>query len=132
MSILNFISIIAKALLILIIAGLLFFVITSIGEKTLVNQTITIPPGGEKTYTLPPGTVQTSFTTNVPLDESYSSLNDHSIGHGLTGGGSEETGSIVTGTYTISNPGDTSAIVGMHITTGVLNPFGYIWNYFIG
>lgn len=126
MSLLTFASLVAKLLLVVMIIGLLFLLLTSIGSKSIVNETITLPPGGEKTYTLPPGEVQVSLTTGTPIDETYNSLTDHSMSRGAMGG-TDGMGSIAPGEYVITNPTDKGVVVNMQITTGVLNPFGYIF-----
>ena len=94
----------------------------------MVNETVTLPPGGCTTYYLPPGMVYISIATEKPLDATLNSLTMHGYGQVSGGGGScEGIGSPFITNYTIANPGGYSTNVSMQITTGVLNPFGYIW-----
>jgi hypothetical protein len=113
------------AVLVLIFLIILLSFITQAGEKTIVDETIVLPSGSEKTYNLPPGMAYIEFQTNVPLDEHYKSLDGYGEGHGLMND-SQWVGSLFYRQYTIINNGTTDASVSLRITTGVLNPYTYI------
>jgi len=96
-----------------------------IAEKALVDESITLSPGSSKTYNMPPGMVTMRFTSDVPVDDAHEGIGGTGQGHGIT------SGSAVLGTplgvrYTISNTGTQDAHVNVRMTTGVLNPFGYL------
>lgn len=96
-----------------------------IAEKTLADESITLSPGSSKTYNMPPGMVTLKFTSDVPVDEAHEGLGGTGQGYGIM------SGSAVLGTplgvrYTITNTGSIEAHVNVRMTTGVLNPFGYL------
>ncbi|WP_128859974.1 hypothetical protein [Methanocella paludicola] len=96
-----------------------------IAEKTLVDESITLSPGSSKTYNMPPGMVTLKFTSDIPVDEAHEGIGGSGQGHDIT------SGSAVLGTplgvrYTITNTGSMDAHVHVRMTTGVLNPFGYL------
>jgi hypothetical protein len=98
-----------------------------IGKKTIANETIMLSPGGQKTYDLPPGYVIENITTiGTPVDITYSGIGTKGYSHQATSG----YGGIGTPfgvKYTVTNPGDADTNVSLLISTGILNPFGYIW-----
>ncbi len=110
-------------LLIIIIACM--FLSGAIGEKTIVGETIVLPHDGQKTYNVPPGFVTIKVDSRTPIDEIYQGIGVSGEGHGIAGG-SVGLGSIFGARYTVINPGNMEAGVNIRITTGALNPFGYI------
>lgn len=123
------VNLIAALLILMVISlvlSMVFFILTSIGEKTLVNETVCLPPGGEKIYNLPPGMVNVNIVkTDSPVDSTYISPQGGSGRSYGTTGGTSGFGSPLPTRYTIVNPGVTATNVSLRITTGVLNPFGY-------
>lgn len=124
----SYVSVI-RAVVLLLLVCLLFIVLTTvgIGEKTMVDETITLSPGAQKTYNLPPGMVKVEIMkTDTPIDDVHSSLlGGNGRGYGTTGG-YMSFGSPVFSRYTIVNPDTHTANVSLRISTGALNPFGYI------
>jgi hypothetical protein len=115
-----------SAILVLVLILLICMTFSgSIGEKTLVNQTITLTPKENKTYSVPPGFATVKFTSDVPVDDTYEGIGSSGEGHRVSSG-SAGLGTLFGDRYTITNPGNTNANVSLLVTTGVLNPFGYI------
>jgi hypothetical protein len=113
------------AVLVLIVLVVLLSFITQLGDKTIADETIVLPPGSEKIYNLPPGMTYIEFHASAPVDELYESIDGHGEGKRITNG-SRWSGSLFGGQYTLSNNGTTDSSVNMLITTGVLNPYTYI------
>jgi hypothetical protein len=113
------------AVLVLIVLIVILSFITQLGDKIIVDETIVLSSGSEKTYNLPPGMAYIEFQTNAPLGEHYESLDGQGEGHGLMND-SQWVGSLFYRQYTIINNGTTDANVNLLITTGVLNPYTYI------
>jgi hypothetical protein len=119
-------NIIVYAILAIILIVLLCMTFSQvIAEKTLVDESITLTPNNSKTYNMPPGMVTLKFTSDVLVDEAHEGLGGTGQGHDIT------SGSAVLGTplgvkYTITNTGNMDAHVNVRMTTGVLNPFGYL------
>ena len=115
------------AIALLCLIAFMFMCLTAIGEKTMVGETITLPPGGEKTYYLPPGMVNVEIVrTDTPVDESENSLFGGGRSNGTTRGKTGIDSPWIT-RFTIVNPGKNVTSVSLRITTGFLNPFGYVW-----
>ena len=124
-TIIKFIIFLLLVELILTVVGFGFVLLTNIGEKVIVDETVKLPHDGSKTYGFPPGMVWIKIMPDEPIDETWSSLSGHSEGHGLTSG-REGIGGISWGLCTISNPNESNATVHIRITTGYLNPFAYL------
>lgn len=112
-------------ILVLIFLVILLSFVTQVGDKTLADETIILKPGSEKVYNIPPGMTYLEFQASAPVDERYESLDGHGEGHWITNG-SQWSGSLFGGPYTLYNNGTTDASVRILITTGVLNPYTYI------
>jgi len=95
-----------------------------IGEKAVSSDSAAIPPNGQKTYNLPPGYVTVSITSDTPVNLEFGGLGVSGGGHNLRSN-SIGIGSAIGATYTVINPAGSPANVNVHMTTGVLNPFGY-------
>jgi hypothetical protein len=113
------------AILVLIVLVIVLSFVTQLGDKAIADEAIVLPPGGEKTYNLPPGMTYIEFKSNVPLDDRYVSLDGAGDGHYISNR-SKWSGSLFFGQYTIINNGTADASVDVLITTGVLNPYSYI------
>jgi hypothetical protein len=55
----------------------------------------------------------------------YDNLDGHGEGHNIDNG-TQWSGSLFYGKYTLMNNGTTDASVDMYMTTGILNPYTYI------
>jgi hypothetical protein len=113
------------AILVLIVLVILLSFVTQLGNKTLVDETIILQPGSEKVYNIPPGMTYLELQASAPVDERYESIDGHGEGHGVING-SQWSGSLFGGPYTINNNGTTDASVRVLITTGGLNLYTYI------
>jgi hypothetical protein len=123
--IVNCILFILTAQLLLTVICLGFMIISNIGEKALVNETINLSPGDQKTYNLPPGMIWVTVMPDAPIDETWKSFGGNGSANSVTGGSSGY-GGIFYSQYTIINPGKSNTNISIRITTGSLNPFGYI------
>ncbi|WP_424357923.1 hypothetical protein [Methanocella sp. MCL-LM] len=116
-------------ILLLLAISVIFMLLTSVGEKTMVDETFLLPPGGQKAYDLPPGWVNVQIVeTESPVCLSHRNLFGSSQAYGMTGGNSTFGSPLFTG-YTVENPGPAAVNVSIRITTGVLNPFGYLGTF---
>jgi hypothetical protein len=104
--------------------ALVFILVTAIGERTLVNDTIHLAPGESKSYYLPPGMVYLHVSSDVPINERTDGLTGNSFSNGMTGDNSAR-GNPFGINVAYFNPGETEATMNVHFGTGVLNPFGY-------
>lgn len=118
-------SYVVLAVLVLIVLIIILSFITQLGDKTLVRETIVLHPGGEKTYSLPPGMTYLELHASAPVNYRYENLDGHGEGTGVTNG-TQWSGSLFYGQYTLSNSGTTDASINIYMTTGVLNPYTYI------
>jgi hypothetical protein len=122
----KWITLLISAILVFVLVLLICMTFSgSLGEKTLVNETITLNPKENKTYYMPPGFATVKFTSDVPVDDIYDGVGGSGEGHRITSG-SAGIGTLFGARYTISNPGSTIAHISLRGTTGVLNPFGYL------
>ena len=113
------------AILVLIILVILLSFVTQVGEKTVKTDTIVLPPGGSQSYNLLPGMLYIEFHSSAPVSYHYESLDGRGDGQGVTTG-SIWRGSLVYGTYTITNNGTTDASVDLSIKSGILNVYSYL------
>jgi hypothetical protein len=128
-AIFKLVSLLVKVYLAFMVISILcfaFVLVTAIGENSIVNETIHLSPGDAKTYYLPPGMTYIRVSTDVPINERDESLTGQGTANGLMNSKSGHGTPFVTN-CTFTNPGNTEATVNVSISTGVLNPFGYLW-----
>ncbi len=115
------------------ILGMSLIFISMIGERDVINETIRLAPGDQKTYYLPPGYNTIYVTSSIPVEENEHSLFSHGYDSGIGSGGYEGIGTPAINNCTLKNTRNNETNVTMHVTTGILNPFGYIpesiWRY---
>jgi hypothetical protein len=96
------------------------------GEKTFINETVHLSPNESKTYYLPPGFINVDVKTNDQIIELASSPGMRGYTY-ITEWSHEGIGSPYITNCTYINPTNYNANFNLTVTTGVLNPFGYIW-----
>jgi hypothetical protein len=115
------------------ILGMSLIFISMIGERDVINETIRLAPGDQKSYYLPPGYNTIYVTSSIPVEENEHSLFSQGYASGIGSGGYEGIGTPVINNCTLKNTRNNETNVTMHVTTGILNPFGYIpesiWRY---
>ncbi|CAJ35871.1 hypothetical protein [Methanocella arvoryzae] len=113
-------------ILLLLVISIVFMFLTSVGERTIYNETITLAPGEVKTFSMPPGMVTVRLLrTDLPVETEIRNLFGGEYSYGITGG-ITGIGSPLYARYTIANPGASATNVSLTVTTGPLNPFGYL------
>lgn len=132
-SVFKLILLLVYAYILVSIIGMSLIFVSMIGERDFINETIQLAPGDEKTYYLPPGYDTIYVTSSIPVEENDHSLFGHGYASGIGSGGYGEIGTLAITNYTIKNTHNNETNLTMHISTGFLNPFGYIpesvWRY---
>ena len=114
---------VAIAVLLVVLA---FMLLSRIGERTILSEKVGLLPGGQKTYQLPPGWVTVNVTPEAPIDTKHASfLVGQAESHNIIGG-HEYFWNLFGVQYTVRNPNQNATNVTVQISTGQLNPFGYV------